>query len=449
MENYDFTEGRIFGPLIRFTLPVMMALFLQSLYGAVDLLVVGQYAANEDISAVSSGTMLMHTIMALTAGLSMGTTILLGQQIGQKKPDQAGKTIGAAVVFFTIFAIVFSVLMFVNTPLLTRLMNAPEEAFSKTCSYIRICSGGLLFIVAYNVLGSLFRGIGNSRLPLLSVAIAAVVNIIGDLIMVKGLRMGAAGAAYATIGSQCISVLLSLLFLRRIDLPFLLQRGDIRFNKEITKKILNFGVPIALMDFLVSISFLVILSIVNSLGLLASAGVGVAEKVCAFILLIPSAFGQSIASFTAQNYGARKIDRAYRGLRYGIVTGLCFGTFLFWLSFFHGDLLCRIFSHDPQVIQLGWDYLKAYAIDCILTAIFFSMTGFFNGCGYTRFVMIQGVIGAFLVRIPVSWIMSKEVPISLFHVGLATPASSFVQCVLCIGYFFVVRNDLEQKMDIR
>ncbi|MBR2795285.1 MAG: MATE family efflux transporter [Solobacterium sp.] len=445
MHSGNFTEGKIFEPLIRFTLPVMFALFLQSLYGAVDLLVVGRYASNADVSAVSTGAQLMQTMMALFAGLAMGTTILLGQQIGEGREKEAGRTVGGAIVFFALLGIVLSITMLGSVPFLARLMNAPAEAFDATCRYIRICSGGLLFIIAYNLLGALFRGIGNSRLPLFSVAVAAVINIFGDLLLVRGFHMGAAGAAFATVCSQGISVLISLLFLRRVDMPFSFSRQDIRYHGDVTSKTLHFGVPVALMDLLVGISFLVLLSIVNSLGLLVSAGVGVAEKVCGFILLIPSSFGQSMASFTAQNYGAGKMDRAYKGLQYGIVTGLGFGLVLFWLSFFHGDLLCRIFSNDPQVIQLGWDYLKAYAIDCILTAVFFSMTGFFNGCGFTKFVMIQGIIGAFLVRIPIAWLMSKQVPVSLFHIGLATPASSLVQCILCFGYLFLVHKQLDRK----
>lgn len=444
MHSGNFTEGKIFGPLIRFTIPVMSALFLQSLYGAVDLFVVGQYAANADVSAVSTGAQIMQTVTQVIAGLAMGTTILLGQEIGEGKSKEAGKTVGASIVFFGAFALVLSGLMLLGTPFLARLMNAPEEAFEATCRYLRICSAGLLFIIAYNLLGSLFRGIGNSRLPLFSVAVAAVFNIIGDLVLVKGFHMGAAGAAFATIGSQGLSVLISICLLRRIQLPFTLKRTDICFRKDITAKVLNFGIPISLMDLLVGVSFLVILSIVNSLGLLASAAVGVAGKVTAFILLIPSAFSQAMASFTAQNFGAGKMERAYRGLLYGILSALVCGVFLFWLSFFHGDLLCGIFSSDREVVRLGWDYLRAFAFDCILTAIFFLLTGFFNGCGYTKFVMVQGIIGAFLVRIPVSWLMSREVPVSLFHVGLATPASSLVQCVLCISYFFLVRRKLSQ-----
>ena len=440
MDTTNFTEGKILGPLMRFALPAAAALLLQSLYGAVDLLIVGRYASSADVSAVSTGAQIMQTIVSLIAGLAMGTTILLGQQIGENRTDRTGKTVGTSIVFFGAGSLILSVLMLANTEGTAVLMHAPAEAFSQTCDYIRICSGGLLFITAYNLLGSLFRGIGNSRIPLLAVMIAAAVNIAGDLLLVKGMHMGAAGAAAATVAAQLFSVLVSLLFIRSVRLPFALKHSDLRFDGFLTRRILGFGIPIAVMDLLVGISFLVILAIVNSLGVLVSAGVGVAEKVCSFVMLVPSAFAQSIASFTAQNYGAAKMDRAYRGLAYGIVVSFVFGAAAAWLSFFHGDLLCGVFSTETDVVLMGWEYMKAYAIDCLLVSFFFCMTGFFNGCGYTRFVMIQGIVGAFLVRIPVSWFMARQVPVSLFHVGLATPASSFVQCIMCFAYLIYKRK---------
>jgi Na+-driven multidrug efflux pump len=240
-------------------------------------------------------------------------------------------------------------------------------------------------------------------------------------------------------------VFISLLLIRRITLPYEFRTDMIRFNSGIIRQITGFGFPIALADLLVGMSFLIILAIVNSLGLMASAGMGVAEKVCGFIMLVPSAFGQSMASFVAQNYGAKKMDRARKALAMGIGVSLAFGIVIGYFSFFHGDLLCGIFSKDAEVVAQGWEYLKAYAIDCVLTAFFFCFNGYFNGCGYTKFVMAQSIIGAFGVRIPVSYLMSKMKPVSLFRVGLATPASSLVQTILCIIYLFTVAKKKEQE----
>lgn len=447
MENTNsFTEGKILSPLMKFAIPVVLALVLQSLYGAVDLLVVGQFASSADVSAVSTDSQIMSTITNVIAGLSMGTTILLGQLIGEGKRKEAGKAMGASIVFFVIVAIIFSILMLFNISNICTIMNAPEEAFEMTESYVTICSWGLIFITAYNVLGSLFRGIGNSRLPLFSVTIAAVINIFGDLFLVCVCHMGAAGAAIATVASQAISVLISAYMVTRLELPFDFDKKDIKFDGTITKKVFGFGFPLALSDLLVGLSFLVIVAIVNQFGVIVSAGVGVAEKVCAFIMLVPSAFGQSMAAFVAQNYGARKMDRAHKGLRYGIIVSLSIGAVMGYLSFFHGDLLCGIFSNDPEVIAAGWQYLKAYAIDCFLTAIFFNMSGYFNGCGYTKFVMSENLAGALLCRVPVSYLMSKITPVNIFYIGLATPTSSFLQVVLCVLYMVFVAKKKEQQI---
>lgn len=444
--NNSFTEGKILGPLLKFAIPVVLALILQSLYGAVDLLVVGQFATSADVSAVSTGSQIMSTITNVIAGLSMGTTILLGQLIGEGNKKEAGKAMGASIVFFMIVAILFSILMLLNINGICHVMNAPEEAFSMTEEYVGICSAGLIFITAYNVLGSLFRGIGNSKLPLISVAIAAVINIFGDLLLVSVFHMGAAGAAIATVASQAISVIISIVIVSRIALPFEFHKTFIRFEGTITKKIFNFGFPLALSDLLVGLSFLVIVALVNQFGVIVSAGVGVAEKVCAFIMLVPSAFGQSMAAFVAQNYGARKMDRAHKGLRYGILVSLAIGAVMAYASFFHGDVLCGLFSNDASVIAAGWEYLKAYSIDCFLTAIFFNMSGYFNGCGYTKFVMAENLMGALIMRVPVSYLMSLIRPVNIFFIGLATPASSLLQVILCIIYMLFVASKKEKAL---
>jgi putative MATE family efflux protein len=445
MQN-SFTEGKILGPLLKFTIPVVLALVLQSLYGAVDLLVVGQFATSADVSAVSTGSQIMSTITNVIAGLSMGTTILLGQLIGEDKKREAGQAMGASIVFFIIVAILFSILMLVNVTGICTIMNAPEEAFDMTKQYVGICSAGMIFIVSYNVLGSLFRGIGNSRLPLVSVAIAAVINIFGDLFLVSVMHMGAAGAAIATVASQGISVLISIFIVTKIQLPFEFKKNDIHFDKSITKKVFNFGFPLALSDLLVGLSFLVIVAIVNQFGVIASAGVGVAEKVCAFIMLVPSAFGQSMAAFVAQNYGAKKLDRAHLGLRYGLIVSFVLALLMAYMSYFHGDVLCGLFSNDAEVVAAGWEYLKAYAIDCFFTAIFFNMGGFFNGCGYTKFVMAENLIGALCFRVPVSYLMSLIRPVRIFYIGLATPCSSLAQVVMCVLYMQLVAKKKEKEL---
>ena len=384
--NTTFTEGKILQPLILFAMPVLFALFLQAMYGAVDLLVVGKFASYADVSAVSTGSQIMMTLTNLISCFAMGTTVLLGQLIGCGKKEEGGKAVGTAMVMFAGIALVMTVLLVCFAPQISSIMHAPKEAFDKTAAYVRICGCGMIVIVAYNLIGCIFRGIGDSKMPLFTVAIACVCNIAGDLVLCAGFHMGTTGAACATVFAQVVSVVVSFGFIRKKQLPFVFKKENVRIHKDLLKKMAGLGAPIALQDLLVSISFLIILAIVNSMGVTASAGVGVAEKVCAFIMLISSAFMQSMSAFVAQNYGAGRMDRAKKAL--------------------------------------------------------------YNGIGQTKFVMLQGIAGAFGVRVPVSYLMSIRPDTSLFKIGLATPMSSVVQLLLCLG-FMVILNRRARKGEIR
>ena len=441
----NFTEGKILSPLLKFMIPILMALFLQTMYGAVDLLIVGQFGNAADVSSVATGSQIMQTITSMITGLTMGITILIGQKLGEGKKEEAGNVVGSGISIFLVLAIILTVLTVIFSSSIANLMNVPQEAFDSTLSYLRICALGSVFIVSYNVIGGVFRGLGDSKTPLITVAIACAVNIIGDLILVGMLDMASTGAALATIMAQAISVILSLILIKRRGLPFEFSLKSIKFHKNLTTQIIKFGAPIALQDILVSLSFLVIVMIGNSMGVVASAGMGVAQKLVGFIMLIPLSFSQAVSAFVAQNYGAKKYDRAKKVLLYSVLVSLCCGAVMFYITFFHGNLLTQIFTKDEDVILASWDYLKSYGIDCLFTAIMFCMVGYFNGCGKTTFVMVQGIVGAFCVRIPVSFIMSQLQPVSLFKVGIATPASTLVQIILCVTFFIYLSKKSQKE----
>ena len=439
----NIVEGNILSSLIKFALPVLAALFLQSLYGGVDLLIVGQFAETTDVSGVATGSTLMHTITMIVTGLAMGITFLVTQRIGEKKAEAAGKVIGSGIYLFAICAAIMTIVIVLGTKMLAMLMHAPEKAFGETVIYLRICGLGSIFIVAYNVLGAIFRGIGDSKTPLMTVCIACVLNIVGDLIFVAAFGMGAAGAALATVVSQAASVVISLMIISKRKLPFDFNRSYIRFDGGLIKHELRLGIPIALQELLVGVSFLIIQAIANSIDVTSSAGVGVAEKVCAFIMLVPSAYMQSMAAFVAQNVGAKKPERAKKALMYGILTSFAVGCIIGLFTFVQGDLLASIFSSDADVVNAAHDYLKAYAIDCLLVAVMFCMVGFFNGLGKTIFVMVQGIIGALGVRVPVVLFMSSLKNTSLFLIGLGTPASTFAQIIMCVGFMIYLKKQGE------
>ncbi len=442
-ETRNFTDSGVLKSLIRFAIPVLAALFLQSLYGGVDLLIVGQFAETADVSGVATGSLLMQTVTMVITGLSMGITIYVGQKIGEKNQEEAGRAIGAGIVLFCFLDVIFAVILAFFAKSFASALHAPQEAYAQTSQYIMVCGIGIVFIGFYNLLGAVFRGIGDSKTPLFTVLIACICNIAGDLVFVAVIGLGAMGAALATVIAQAFSVLISMFIIRKKTLPFTFRREYIRFDKRIILRELRLGTPIALQELLVGISFLVIQTVVNSIDVFASAGVGVAEKVCGFIMLVPSAFSQSMSAFVAQNIGAGMKERAVKALRYGIATSLCVAVVISSFTFWKGNLLAGIFTKDAAVIVQAHAYLKAYAIDTLLTSVLFCYIGYYNGCGNTFFVMLQGIIGAFGVRIPVAFFMSCLPNTTLFHIGLATPVSSVCQIILCV-LFMLYRNCKEK-----
>lgn len=423
-KKIDFTEGSIFGTLSRFALPVLGALVLQAAYGAVDLLVVGQFGDAASISAVGTGSAFMQMVTFIITSLAMGSTVVIGQHIGEQRPKAAGDTVGTTIILFVAVGVVLTVLLEVFAGAVVGIMQVPAESVDKAVLYIRICSGGILVIIAYNVISSVLRGVGNANLPFLFVGIACVINIILDLLFVGVFRMDVAGAALATVIAQLVSVVVSSVVLRRQNLPISFSLRQCRINPAELKWILNVGVPIAVQETMVQISFLVINSIINQMGLMPSAGYGVAQKIVSFIMLVPSSVMQSVSAFVAQNMGAGKPDRARKGFRTAMVSGCIVGIVIFLAGFFGGAQLSSLFTGDTEVIAQSAAYLRGFSIDCILTCILFSSIGYFNGCGNSIPVMVQGISSAFCIRIPVSVFMSRLPETSLMLVGLSTPITT-------------------------
>ena len=440
----DFTQGNILGKMIRFMMPILGALILQAAYGAVDLLVVGRFGTTAGLSAVSTGSQVLNLVTFVVTQFAMGITVLIARYIGEKDTKQIGPLIGGATVVFAIISAVLFVVMITLAHPISVLMQAPEEAVEKTAVYVRICGGGIFFIVAYNVLAAIFRGLGDSQSPLIFVAIACVVNIVGDLTLVAGFHMDAAGAAIATVFAQAVSVVFALFLLVKRQLPFKISRKDFRFNKHCVRA-LKVGAPLALQEFLTQISFLALCAFVNRLGLEASSGYGVACKIVNFAMLVPSALMQSMASFVSQNIGAGKKKRAKKSMLTGIGVGVTIGCVVFALILLKGDLLAGIFSTDPAVIRNAYDYLKGFALETIVTAVLFSMVGYFNGNNKTLWVMTQGLIQTLLIRLPMAYVMSIQPNASLTKIGLAAPVSTTVGIVLNIGFFVYHRRAAERR----
>ena len=381
------TEGSELKHIILFTLPLFAGNVFQQLYNIVDSIIVGKYLGANKLAAVGTTGSLTYLFSTLCIGLSVGAGILISQRFGAGMHKEVRKLITNSAYVIIAFGAVITVISVAFAGLLMKMMNTPENLLEDATAYMRAACSGTICVAAYNWINSVMRSLGDSRTPLLTVVIACACNIAGDLLLCAGLGLGTAGAAIATVAAQVVSV-----------------------------------------------SFLIILAIVNAMGVTASAGVGVAEKVCAFIMLISSAF-------VAQNYGAGCMDRARKALHYGAAVSFVIGVGMFFLTYFHGDLLAGIFSSDAEVIAAAADYLRSYAIDCLFTSIFFCYTGYYNGIGQTRFVMLQGIAGAFGVRVPVSYLISRTANATLFHIGLATPLSSIVQLFLCLGFMVYLKKN--------
>lgn len=434
-----FLSGPILPPLLRFAFPLMLSLVLQALYGGVDLMVVGKFSSTASVSAVATGSQMMQTATVLVAGLTMGVTVLVGRAVGAGKPEAAGSIVAAQIRLFTGAALVLTGLIVAFAPQAAAVMNVPEEALTETIQYIRICGGGMVFITAYNAISGIFRGVGNSRSPFLFVFIACIVNVVLDLLFVAGLDMASAGAALATVIAQAANVLFSLLYIRRHPLPFRLSRQSFQ-SRGAAGDILRVGVPIALQDTLVHISFLIITSIVNTLGVVASASIGISEKYFVILSIVPSAFMSALSAFVAQNMGADKPQRATRALL--LAQGISFlcGAVIFLLTFLGGGTLAALFDNDPAVIAATADYMHGSAFEYLMVPFTFCFLGYFNGRERTTFVMLQGLLSAFLVRIPLSYFLSRLPDTGMFTISLAVPASAVVSLTMCLLYFLHLRR---------
>lgn len=448
-DNSDFTQGSILKKLSLFMLPILGALVLQAAYGAVDLLVVGRFGSTAGLSAVSTGSQVLNLVTFVVTQFAMGITVLIARYLGEKKPEYIGPVIGGGTVVFALISAVLFVVMVALARPISVLMQAPAEAVDLTASYVRICGGGIFFIVAYNLLSAIFRGLGDSKSPLLFVLVACIVNIVGDLVLVAGFGLDAAGAAIATVAAQAVSVVCAVVMLLKKGLPFQFHKSDFRLNTQ-CRKFLGIGLPLAMQEFLTQVSFLALCAFVNRLGLEASSGYGVACKIVNFAMLIPSSLMQSMASFVSQNIGAGSKKRAKQAMFTGIGIGLVFGCAVFALVWCKGDLLAGVFTTDAAVIANAFAYLKGFAPETIVTAILFSMVGYFNGNNKTVWVMVQGLVQTLLVRLPMAYLMSIQPNASLTKIGLAAPTSTLVGIALNVCFYLYLerrsRREAEQAL---
>lgn len=436
----NLTTGSVFKNIIYFSLPYLLAYFLQTLYGMADLFIVSRFNGVDSITAVSIGSQVMHMLTVMIVGLAMGSTVIIGRNVGAGQSEEASLAVGNTITLFTVLsAAVTAALLLLVQPIVS-VMSTPAEAVRETASYLTICFIGIPFITAYNVLSSIFRGLGDSKSPMCFIAVACVVNIVLDYIFIGAFRMGVAGAALGTTLAQTVSVLTALFFLRRRMSGLSFGKKYFRPRAAVMGQMMKIGVPVMLQDGFIQIAFMIITIIVNRRGLNDAAAVGIVEKMIGIVFLIPSTMLSTVSALSAQNIGAGRHERASATLRYGILLTAGFGLCVSILvQFISGDMV-GLFTDSPAVITLGSQYLRGYIWDCMFAGIHFCFSGYFCAYGYSGISFLHNFLSIVCVRIPGAYLASKYFADTLFPMGLASTFGSLLSVVVCAAAFIWIRR---------
>lgn len=446
MEGKNLTTGSVLNNIVYFSIPYLFSYFLQILYGLADLFVVGQFCGVSTITAVSIGSQIMHMLTVIIVGLAMGTTVVIAQAIGANDKKRTTQAVGNTITLFLVFSLVMAVVLLLSVGGIVSVMSTPVEAVAETKSYLTICFLGIPFIVAYNIIASIFRGLGDSKSPMYFIMIACAVNIILDYVLIGVYGMGASGAAIATVVSQTVSVIVALIFIKKHKSGLQVSRAELKPRKSVMGKILNIGVPVALQDGFIQIAFLVITIIANLRGLNDAAAVGIVEKIIGILFLIPSAMLSTVSAVAAQNLGAKKVDRAKKTLWEALAITVGFGmVFSIAIQFMAGDVV-SIFTSESEVIRLGDQYLRGYVWDCVLAGMHFCFSGFFCACGWSILSFIHNVAAIIIARIPLAYLASVMFPDTLYPMGMATNTGSLLSVLICVGAYIWLNK--QRKLDV-
>lgn len=434
----ELTSGSVMKNLLFFSLPYLLSFFLQTLYGMADLLIIGQYSGVADTTAVSVGSQVMHMLTVMIVGLAMGATVNIGQAIGGRDNRRAALFTGNTVTLFMGLSSVLTLLLLILRRAIVSAVSTPADAAAGTVDYLTICFIGIPFITAYNIISAVFRGMGDSKSPMYFIAVACAANIVLDYLFIGVLGMGPAGAALGTVLSQAISVIISLIVIKRQSTGLALTKADIRPNKQIIGKILKIGIPVAMQDGFIQIAFMVITVIANRRGLNDAAAVGIVEKIIGFLFLVPSSMLSAVSALGAQNIGAQKPERARKTLLYAIFIAAGFGGTVAVIMQFLSSGAVSLFTDSAVVTRLGGEYLRGYAWDCLFAGIHFAFSGYFCACGKSGISFMHNMIAILLVRIPGAYFMSSMFPGTLYPMGLATAAGSLLSAIICAAAFIIL-----------
>lgn len=437
----NLTDGSVLKAILCFSIPYLLSYFLQTLYGMADLFIIGQFNGVESTTAVSVGSQVMHMLTVIITGLAMGATVIIGRAAGAGDKIQANKAVGNTAVLFIIFSIICTIILSAAVKPIVNIMSTPAEAAEGTVTYLQICFAGIPFITAYNIISSVFRGMGDSKSPMYFVAVACVFNIVLDVIFIGVLKLGTAGAALGTTLSQAASVAVSFVFIIKRKMIPGISRKDFRLDKTVLGSILKIGFPIAVQDGFIQVAFIVITVFANRRGLNDAAAVGIVEKIIGIIFLVPSSMLSAVSALSAQNIGARKHGRAKQTLKYALVIAVSFGIAVTVSMQFAAESATSLFSGNSEVIKLGGQYMRSYVWDCIFAGMHFCFSGYFCAYGMSMVSFIHNFASIVLARIPLAYIASRYYVNTLFPMGIAAPAGSLLSVLICIAAFVWMQHN--------
>ena len=433
----NLTTGSVFKNIVIFSLPYFLSYFLQTLYGLADLFIIGQYEGVASTTAVSVGSQVMHMLTVMIVGLAMGTTVSIGRAVGAGDQKRMSACVGNTVTLFMLVSVVLTAALVLLVDPIVSGMSTPAEAVDGTSRYLTVCFIGIPSISAYNIISSIFRGMGDSKSPMYFIAVACAANIALDYLFMGAMRLGPVGAALGTTLAQAISVLVAFIAIRRRR-SVAVSRGDLHPRRDVMGQILGIGVPVALQDGLIQIAFILITVIANLRGLTDSAAVGIVEKLISFLFLVPSSMLSTVSAIGAQNIGAGDYGRAKQTMWYAIGIAVGFGVIVSALFQFIAEPVVGLFTPDEGVIAAGGQYMHGYIFDCLFAGIHFCFSGYFCACGKSMISFIHNISGVALVRVPGAYLMSKMYPATLLPMGLATAAGSILQVLICIVAYRII-----------
>ena len=437
----NLTSGSVLKNILYFSLPYLLSYFLQTLYGMADLFIIGQFEGVAGTTAVSIGSQVMHMLTVMIVGLAMGSTVSIAKAIGANDKKEASRSIGNTVTLFMLVAVALMVILLCLVHPIVAVMSTPSEAVSGTVTYLTICFIGIPFITAYNIISSVFRGLGDSRSPMYFIAVACVTNIVLDYVFIGALHLGPAGAALGTTLSQAVSVVIALIVILKKNTGISVSKKDFRPQHRAMGQILRIGIPVTMQDGLIQIAFIIITIIANRRGLSDAAAVGIVEKIISFLFLVPSSMLSTVSALGAQNIGAGKPERAAQTLKYATMIAVGFGLTVSVIIQFIAEPVVGLFTTDVAVKIAGGQYIRGYIWDCIFAGVHFSFSGYFCACGRSELSFLHNITAIALVRVPGVYLTSKLFPQTLLPMGLATATGSLLSVIICvIAYLLIFRK---------